>query len=344
MTQNATSYSEINTFQRCPKLAQYRYDYGIQPKTRSVNLTKGIEAHEILKDFFLGLQNGLTMDAAWEVAEANAWERIEGMKSYTFEDELFDVEKEVEVLLWILQRYVDRYRDEWEILHVEETFYLLLDGGETISFTPDLVVRDRNGTVWIVDHKTTSRIPDGGLPFGDTQALLYLAGVKSLYPETAGFIFNRIRKKIPTQPRLTKRAPIKVYDLARIDTTYEILRDFLKAEAPRLLEDGPHLRRLAELRDQPDRWFWTETVYASETQLATIVEEAAYWYRQYHAMQDTMVQWPRVLREDNGWNSCSRCSYQQLCYAELVGWDTDSLLESTYELADPKNPYEGEIQ
>ncbi|NIT79248.1 MAG: hypothetical protein GWN58_12880, partial [Anaerolineae bacterium] len=63
--------------------------------------------------------------------------------------------------------------------HVEEEFYVTLDNGSVLSFTPDLVVQDRNGFVWIVDHKTTTALPTGEQPFADLQATLYYAGVKA---------------------------------------------------------------------------------------------------------------------------------------------------------------------
>lgn len=339
---NALSYSDINTYQRCPKKAYYRTVLGIQPKRRNPDLMRGISAHEILKVFFLGLQGGLSTQEAWEEAKLHSLNLIDEAKDYMFTDELFDMKQEVEHLVKILDRYIDRYRDQWEILHVEETFYVTLDTGLIISFTPDLIVRDkRSKSVWIIDHKTTSAVPDSGLPFGDTQALLYYTGIKSLYPELAGFIFSRIRKKLPMEPRLTKTGDKRVADLQRIDTTYEVLRDFLTAEAPDLLSDPMHQRRMAELRDGNDRFLWTETIYVNETTAETILNDVEYVAQQIEQSAESGV-WPRSLREDRGYTSCSRCPYANLCHAEMVGWDVSGL-EDDFEPADPKNPYEGEL-
>lgn len=334
---NAVSYSHINTYQRCPKKYEYTVVQDLQPKAKSVNLFNGINAHEFLKIFFLGLQRGLSKEAA--VSEIRDYaEQIIAEAAWTeFEDALTDAEKETEFILMLIERYIDRYVEEWEILHVEEQFIFMLEGGTVVSFTPDLVVRDRNGDVWIVDHKTTSRVPDGGLPFGDTQAFLYYAGVKALYPECRGFIFNRIRKKMPAHPRLTSTGQKRVSDLNRIDTTYEILRDFMIENE--LMDDLRHRARLAELKDQGDRFFWTEAVHVTDEAILQIIDEVDHVAGQIQNSVYTGL-FPRSLREDNGYMSCSRCPFQRLCHAELVGWDSDLIRAEDYEPRDPKNEYE----
>jgi len=338
---NAESYSGINTYQRCPNLYFYKYECNLQPIKRSVALQQGTDAHEMLKVFFLALQQGENTDGAWAAVMDYASGLLAENKKIAFEDEQIEYHELVdETIRWVAS-YCDQYGEEWEVLHAEEEFVMILDSGKVISFTPDLVVRDRSGAVWIIDHKTTAAIPESGIPFGDMQALLYYAGVKDMYPECAGFIFNRIRKKTPTQPRLTKTGAKRVADLKRIDTTYETLRDFLQAEAPELMADPAHQQRLAELRDAPERWFWTENVYVNETTEQIILDDAAAVLAQMDASIETGM-WPRNLQEDRGYKSCNKCSFKPLCQAQMLGWDTEVLLKMEYEARDPKNPYEGE--
>ncbi|KKK67140.1 hypothetical protein LCGC14_2957040, partial [marine sediment metagenome] len=306
---NGTSYSAINTYQRCPKLYFYKYVKNLQRNKRSVALTQGTDAHKFLQVFFLALQQGRHVSGAWDEVYAYTDELAAANKELTFEDEHAEyVELLAETLQWIAG-YCDQYGEEWEVLHVEEEFLIMFETGEIITFTPDLVVRDRNGYVWIIDHKTTSAIPDSGIPFGDMQALLYYAGVQAIYPECRGFIFNRLRKKIPTQPRLTKTGDKRVADFKRIDTTYEVLRDFLVDEAPDLLNDPTHQQRLAELRDAPERWFWTETVYVNESTEEATLEDVAVVLGQMQASKE-ITAYPRNLQEDRGYLSCGKCAFQ----------------------------------
>ncbi len=337
---NAISYSDINTFLRCPKQFEYRAVEKLERKAQAPDLFRGIEAHETLKDFFFSLQRGADPAIAWMTAKETAMKRIEEHKNAMFDDELLDAQKEAEIILSVIENYVIQYKEGWEILHVEEEFYIELDMGQVVSFTPDLVVRDRNGSVWIIDHKTTSRGVEEGVPFGDMQALLYYAGVKALYPETAGFIFNRIRKKLPSLPRLAKTGKPRVAYLNTIDTTYEILRDFLREKAPALLSDEDHQRRLAQLRDQGDRFFWTEQVYVNDETIESILKDVEGAIR----MMDVCMErdyYPRNLMESGGYKDCRSCSFRPLCHNEMVGWPTETLLEEEYQPRSPKNPYEG---
>jgi hypothetical protein len=263
------------------------------------------------------------------------------LTSVTFEEELKDAAKELDLIVKVVERYVEQYTEDWEVLHVEEEFLYILPNNEVVTFTPDLVVRDKNGAVWIIDHKTTSRGVEGGIPFGDMQSLLYYAGVRELYPECAGFIFNRLRKKIPTKPRLTKTGKTRVADLERIDTTYEVLRDFLQDKAPGLLSDPAHQRRLAKLRDQGDRFFWTEQVYVNDATVEAVVADVAHLANEIVGPgMPGKYHYPRHLLESNGYKDCRKCPYQRLCHAELVGWDTETILEEDYKPRGPKNEYE----
>lgn len=334
---NGYSYSAINTYQRCPKQYEFKFVHKIQRKTKNLALFDGINAHEFLKEFFLALQRGASKDEAWESVLLTAEDAVD--QNVLFEDELATIGRQVDMILAVIKNYVDQYSEEWEILHVEEEFVLLLSNGDVITFTPDLVVRDRNGAVWIVDHKTTSGTVEDGLPFGDMQSMLYFAGVQSLYPETAGFIFSRMRKKLPTQPRLAKTGKTRVADVARIDTTYEILRDFLQDKAPGLLSDQVHQRRLAELRDQGNRFFWTEQVYVNDHAVNDVIDDASYVLDQIK-QSVTLERYPRHLLESRGYKDCRRCEFQPICQAQLLGWSTTELLFEEYEPRDPKNPYE----
>lgn len=326
---NARSFSDISTFRRCPNLYKYRSVLNLQRQKQNTDLYQGTLVHEALMDYYLGGNE----EAFWheKMLEAKA-------NPMLFSDELADQIIIIEDSADLVARYLEKYDDDWEILHVEEEFYVTLAGGQVVSFTPDLVVRDRNGFVWIIDHKTTSALPKQDI-YADLQSLLYYAGVQALYPELRGFIFNYLRKKRPTQPRLTKTGKLRVSDVNRIDTTYEVLRDFIQSNAPQLMDDDMHRRRLAELRDE-ERFFWRTQLVIGEEEVETVLREATVTL-EWMEMAERMSSFPRTFQEDRGYMSCGKCAFQRLCHAELVGWDADRVLEEDYEQRPPKNPYEG---
>lgn len=339
------SFSDLNTAQRCLMQYKYRCLDKIQSKHKNVTLQQGTAMHRMLMAGFLALQrgedwdNGVTVERNGLYKEAATW---------AFADEMVDVEDMLRESYRIVEGYFLRNPfDGWEILHVEEEFVVDIEDAqgtiEEISFTPDLVVRDPQGQVWIVDHKSTSAIPEDGPPFATQQSLLYFAGVRAFYPEAVGFLFNYLRKKLPTEPRLNKTRNKEtglyfVNNLKAIDTTYDVLYDFISAEAPELFAEPGHKMRLAELRDMPDRWYYTKRVLVNDHALSRIVDESS-WIVKMIRQAEELGQFPRTLREDRGYTSCGRCEFEPICRSELLDLNTDLVLKD-YEPRDAKNPYE----
>jgi len=314
---NSTSFTDLQVFGRCPRKFYYRTIVRIQPKKKAAYFRMGSLIHKLFELAALGT----LYDMGAEIRNDPT----------LFADEVEERLAMLEDATRIVTAYFEYYQDDWDILHVEETFLIMLGTGEVISFTPDLVVRDRNGFVWIVDRKSTTATPTDGLPFADLQSLLYYSGVKAVYPECRGFIFDRMRKKVPTQPRLTKTGDKRVADLARIDTTYEILRSFLETEAPDLLDNLDHRRRLAELKDN-NRFFFRETVVVTDVQMANVLDDVAAQVSLVKLARENQL-FPRVLQA-GGMHGCDSCEMLKICSAELLGWDTQRVLDEYYEPRD----------
>lgn len=321
---NATSYSEFDRFGRCPMSYKYNYVYRLQPRVRNTDLHRGVLAHSFLEAGFLAVQRG---DSVFE-AMREKYDEFMG-PDYThimLDDELVEHEDMVDEAMNIIINYFnqDHWRD-WEVLHVEETFYVQVDG-EVISFTPDLVIRRPDGTVWVVDHKTTTSKLTGKMPFGDLQAGIYITGVRAVYPETVGFIWDYIRWKLPSEPRLAKTGNKRVAYLNTIDTTYEVLRDFVVEEG--LVDDADHRARLLQLKElntffntveyyvtpEFEENFWADLV--SQKRLMDMVVEQDLYFR---------------IFKTTAMDGCDRCSYNVLCKAELEGGATDTLINEFYE-------------
>lgn len=324
------SYSDVLTFQRCPKKFEFSAIRELQRKARSKALTRGSAFHRLLMDAYLGRDIEQTyQDLLTEAA------------MYRMDDEEVLGTDLVDLAYDMVNRYFEHYDDEWEILHVEEQFLAKTDEGVTITFTPDLVIRDSVG-VWVVDHKTASSLPSGGLPMGDLQAYLYSAVMREVYPDFKGFIFNKVRAKIPTQPRLNKTGKLAINDVKRVDTTYDLLRDFIVQEAPDLLNDPTHQARLAELYDN-DRFFWREYVFTTDEIADTIMEEVVFTTQ----LIDLAIKadtFPRSFLPYAGNQECDKCPFRELCLAELRDYDTTSILP-LYEPRDMSHKdYDSEME
>ncbi len=316
------SYSELQTYQRCPK--KYEYSLSIQRKAVAVPLALGIMVHRLLQEFY---------QAGWPGME----DEIETLREnfaenpYVIDDDLLTFEDLLTDAEFLVTAYFPHYNEDegWEVLHIEEQFSIEL-GEHTLTFTPDLIVRDQSGQVWVVDHKTTAVLPDPGTPFGELQAMIYVSAVKKMYPETAGFLFNYLRKKRPRVPRITKTAPYRVADLARIDTTYEVLRDWIREFHPELETEPAHARRLAELRGN-NKFFLREYVMTTPVLEAQVLNEARTWLAQMARDRNPLRVFGGKLY---GIMACVKCPYQAICNADLLGWDREAVILQQYEPRD----------
>jgi hypothetical protein len=257
---------------------------------------------------------------------------------WAFADELESQEAVLEEALAYTRYYLEAGNWQWQqVLHVEETFTLTLSSGQEITHTPDLVALDFNDDLWVVDYKTTTSIPQD-LAFPDTQAMLNCAGVHAKYPELRGFAYEYIRAKLPATPRLTKTGAKRVAYLETIDTTYEALYEFLRTEAPDLLDNEDHRRRLAELRDGPNRFHEQHRVFFTPESLESTLEDAAF-------VAEQIEQAKRFPRNSitHGPNSCNRCEFASLCRVDLLGQDRKLVLDFEFEARDTSyREYEGE--
>lgn len=307
------SYSDAQTALRCMKKYFYRKVLNLEPRTTMDYLDLGTYVHRLLA--------GTTkFDLKVEINANPLFFEDTKAEHLALLDEAFD----------IVSRHNEFWGTEkWEVLHVEESFETTLPNGHTVSYTPDLIVKDKDGQVWVVDHKTTTDSVPRELPFADLQVLVYLRGVRERYPEAAGFIFNYLRKKVPTQPRLNKTGPRKVNNLAVIDTDYDTLYFFLANEAPDLLGDGEHAGRLGELAGN-NRFFYRQTVRVDDQTLDRAYADLVAEIELLEYAEGQGMVYPRSFVRI-GQEACGSCLYKDLCIGELLGYDTGRIIREQYK-------------
>lgn len=306
------SYSDTLSIQRCPRQWYYGSKLQLTSKNRKHALDVGTWMHLLLGEHYRG----------------NDWKPLHAQLTRDYVDKYPTDEAVADSRLVesLMERYVKRYADTdaiWEVVAVEETFTV----GD-FSFTPDLIVKGAQG-LWVVDHKTT------GNAFGDTakmidpQKLAYVEGLQMLGMEVRGFIFNWIKRALPTQPRLKKDGGIAY--LNTLATDYETLRDFAaehRLSYPELSE------RLATLKVS-DNFFMRQPILTPTT--------VGYIENLRPAMKlaqegDGIDDYPMHVNVWPGPLSCHNCQFANLCFSEIRGIPyADALLE--YE----KRPEKGSL-
>jgi hypothetical protein len=289
MTSRRYSHTALKIAQRCLRKWKYRYVDRLELAEDRPHLERGKRLHDGFEALYTGgeLPEGLTLD-------------------------------DTEILL----RYRDRYEledAEWEIISAEEEYEMSV-GLYTLVFKPDLVVRI-NGEVWIVDHKTTANIPDEYDPYNmtDFQHLLYIEGMRQQGYDVRGFMFNYVRTKPPTMPRLRKDG--KIADIRRLDTDFRTLKAFAEEHG---LDDDEDVRdKLRILALTKDRYFQRHFILANDEAVEQAVTDTATALDILMNAEHT-EQYPRhVLSGGTGYAACGKCEFQGICHTEMLGMNVD---------------------
>jgi hypothetical protein len=288
------SHTSIKLAQRCLLAYRYRYVERLQRAEQPRYLDRGKNLHALFELLYKG----------------------EVINHEDFDPE--DIE--------LAERYLAKYGDDpgWKVLAVEEQMTMKL-GSYEVTFIPDLVVESARGEVWIVDHKTTANIPDEYDPYNmsDWQHLLYIEGLRQNGYNAVGFIFNYIRTKAPTQPKLIKDGS-RIGAVRKMDTDFQTLYDFAKANGQ--LHDPDVQDKLSILKLTPDRYFQRHELQASDHAVKQAVADAHMVLEQLAAAEQ-YEQYPRhVLSKGTGYTACDKCEFQSLCAADLSGIDREPFM------------------
>jgi len=282
------SHTALKMFQRCAKRWSYRYINRLEPAVKGEALSRGSDLHQMLEYYY--------SEEEWDLEE------------FTTENQK------------LIVAYDQHYgEEEWEIVSVEHEYEMTI-GAYTLVFKPDLVVRI-NGEIWIVDHKTTVRIPDEYDEYNmtDFQHLLYIEGMKQNGYDVRGFLFNYIRTKAPTQPKLRKDG--KIADLRRLDTDVPTLTAF--AELVGLDTDPDVIDKLVILHHTANKFFQRHFILTNDH----AVDEAVYstvLVLEEMEIAERNEAYPRhVLPGWAGAAACSKCEFQGICQTEMLGMDVD---------------------
>lgn len=167
------SNSSASTFRRCKYKYQLLYGKGKVelPQEEGNGLRLGSAGHMAMRAFYSGEKPSVAFDWAYE----------------EFDPQTEAEYKKFEELKAVLRKYFPlAYMDGWEILEVEKK--IELDRYQGIF---DLVVRTKQGKIWIVDHKFRKSRQMSHLEV-DTQVSFYLMLAKLIGVEVEGLLYNTI--------------------------------------------------------------------------------------------------------------------------------------------------------
>ena len=296
------SQSKLKTFRRCPKQYEYKYIEGLEPTRKSVPLALGNWIHSMLEAHYKG----------------EDWLETYGELTHKFNGFLAEEKEHYGDLPGISARLMNGYMDFWEeedknleIISVEEDFEVDIVKGLLFKFKPDMIVKDiRDGVISCWDHKSNKTLPDTEWRNTDIQSTLYLWALNQLGIKVDQFIFNYIRTKPPTVPRMTKAGRMSK---VKIETDYPTLKSFIE-ENDLVIDDN--LQTWLDNLKANSNFYKRISIAKPQLLTNTMIEELYSTATMINFMDsDDDLAYYRVLNKACDWD----CSFQDLCNADLMG-------------------------
>lgn len=277
-TKELFTNSRVKTFKLCARLHHYEYELGFRPVVDAEELAFGTLIHLALEAWWKAKQQGLPVDV-WLV---RAFEALRKKKDV---DDFDLVRADV-----MIAGYHTRWSgEELEVISVEARFETDLVNPETgrasrtwrLAGKLDVLVRRPDGTVWIVEHKTSSSALEAGSPYWqqlqmDSQVSCYFLGAKSLGHPPAGCIYDVLAK--PAQ-RPLKATPLESRKYTAKGALYANQRE--ADETP----EAYRARLVETLQAEPDRFFIRGDVVRLEEELAEFQTEVWQQAKTIHEMR-----------------------------------------------------------
>lgn len=237
------SYSQIDTFHQCPRKWTYRYINNIRFDEQNIHLDYGSAVHKGLENALLDLKVNHKIDAE---------DFLQTVKQLQYDYAYGDPEKE---LYWYAikdmerlihyQGFYEKIKDK-EIVGVEDEFDLKIPTmfcGEEVEINIkgyiDLIYRDSDNKLVVVDHKTSKKKFDKNKRRNNLQIPIYFMAIKDKYgeyPKSGIYNFTKLntfqeqlftKKVTPEQNELmNKRNPKEVWSKDPEDSRKEIIQTF----------------------------------------------------------------------------------------------------------------------
>jgi hypothetical protein len=187
----------------------------------------------------------------------------------------------------------------------------------------DMLCKDKDGRVWILDHKTTSRMPDN-LRFleMDEQMGSYIMGYSLMSGQRiAGAIYNEILKGYPVPP--SENANLRLgrrFSVAKNQyTSYDV---YLKT----ITEAGEDVELYTDFLQ------WLKDfgpTYIRRTEISRNTRELMGIRERIKNETADMINDPRIYPHPGRW-SCDNCPTAAPCLAKMEGQDYEWILQNNF--------------
>lgn len=316
MTKTDFRGSETTDFQRCPKRYDYAWVQNLEPKQRNEKLTIGSAIHKFLELLYSGkdVREAVRQSGDYIVEHALHMEHHEYV-------EMIDLHSA------ICFHYAQHYANcDWEVVAVEMPFRVHLEGHLHYTGTIDLLVKDKDGKYWLVDHKTTASLDiyDKNSDMDRQISRYWYAIERYMDIKIEGFIYNIILKDYPVPPKVLKNGSLSKDKAQRTN-----LFLYLQAIKDHKLNESDYEDFLDYLDQNPREFFRRLKVERNISELRASIYELQ---DVIHDIKDKHrnKRWYRNITKDCHWD----CPFKTLCQAEMDGSNADHIRNELFNVKD----------
>jgi hypothetical protein len=182
----------------------------------------------------------------------------------------------------------------------------------------DLLLEDKLGRYWIMDHKTAGNFGNVEYLEMDEQCGSYIWALKKMLGlPIAGVIYNRLLKAAPKEPTILQNGQFSVNRSQR--TTYEVYKQALIDRGKPL---SPYIDFLEFLQDRGNPFFQRYQVARTDTEMNNLERQIA---SEAIDMLNNPSIYPNV-----GMFTCMGCAYRTPCLAKMDGSDYEFILKNQF--------------
>lgn len=339
-----TTHSMLSAMRRCPNQARYKYAERLKVRfasRRDKPLKRGTWFHELLEYHYAGKD--------WKSAHARNTLKYQ---------ELFDEEKEAlgdlpTELRDMMRSYLWHYgADKDDPYHGTRTIGTEVtlecpwpdspNGDDVYRCRVDRIYEDEWG-MWAEDTKTNKTLPDHTFRLLDAASPLYIWCLRENGYPVKGFVWNYVRAKPPSKPKLayegTKRERLST---AALDTDYPTMVRGLRELGLNPADYKDILRPLYNQRYrygqvQTSTFFRRDTLEKDEGMITRAIAAGMRTRDHLHGYD-----WhdPDSVERSVDRSCTWMCSFTNLCTVELMGGDSKNLRRREFRVGDPLDYYQ----
>ncbi len=300
------SVSAIQQFLKCRTAWMFSHHHNLTPIVPSKHLLLGSAVHEALAAYYLRLKHDSDYCVEHGIPHVNeAYHGVWGHAFYTVEKSLLgSVPGVLHEYSRLGESMLEQYmkwapaNDDFEVLAVEHEMVVPVHSFNFVGIADAIIKKKGDGTYWILENKTFTRIPEYRELLFSLQASAYMwAAQKTLNVPIDGVLYNILLKKQIKAPKMLKSG--KLSKDVRQSTTREKVEEAIASLGLNPIDYATFLANLDKKQ------------YNVRIPVVPTEGMLAWWERQLKLIGTQMIGNPRITPSVA--RSCTWCEFRSLC-------------------------------